>query len=125
VKIDVSHGIIKKIGGAFGFENEETEVFNGLAPVTRPQLKIAVYKPKEFEDVREIADALLARSAVLLHLENAGNDLARRMIDYMNGIGYAVSAKAEKITGDLIIYVPENAAVEKEPLRAVKSSKWF
>ena len=121
----MSHGIIKKIGGALGFEDEESGGFGGPSPVARPQMKITVYSPREFADVKAIAESLLEKSAVLIYFENVGSDLCRRIIDYMNGVGYALEAKVEKISDNLVIYAPENATVEKEPPRAAKSSKWF
>ncbi|MDR2006886.1 MAG: cell division protein SepF [Acidaminococcales bacterium] len=121
----MSHDIIKKIGGAFGFEDEENKRAGALAPVKRAQLRIIVYSPKEFGDVRAMAETLLEKAAVLIYFENIGNDLCRRIIDYMNGVGYALDARVEKISDHLVIYAPENAVIEKEIPRAAKSFKWF
>ncbi|MDR3348595.1 MAG: cell division protein SepF [Acidaminococcales bacterium] len=117
--------IIKKIGGALGFEDEENKRFGPLAPVKRTQLRIVVYSPKEFGDVRSMAESLLERAAVLICFENVDDDLCRRIIDYMNGVGYALDARVEKISNRLVIYAPENAAIEKEMPPPAKSFKWF
>jgi FtsZ-interacting cell division protein YlmF len=120
----MSYRLIRKIGDALGFE-EEGEEKKGLTPVGRQPFKIAVFAPLEFEDVKKIADALLARSAVLIHLNQAETSLRIRLVDYMNGLSYALDAQAEKISGEVVLYVPTSASVEMEAPRAVKSSRWF
>ena len=122
----MSNGIMKKFGSVLGFEDtEEYENLNGPVGVTRPQFKITVFTPREFDDLKQMADTLLARSAVLIHFDNVDTNLRRRIIDYMNGLGYALNAGVEKISESIVLYVPDNSIIEKEILIKTKSSKWF
>lgn len=122
----MSNGIMRKFGSVLGFEEaEEYENISGPVAVTRPQFKITVFTPKEFEDLKQIADALIARSAVLIYFDEADNHLRRRIIDYMNGLGYALNAQVEKISESIVLYSPDNSIIERDVLIKTKSSKWF
>ena len=122
----MSQGIIKKFGSVLGFDDsDDYENITGPVAVTRPQFKITVYTPKEFDDLKQMADSLLARSAVLIHFDKVDTNLRRRIIDYMNGLGYAVNAQVEKVSESIILYVPDNSTIEREVLIKAKSSKWF
>ncbi len=116
---------MKKFGSALGFdEADETENLQEVF-VSRQQFKISVYSPKSFNDLKVIADSLLARSAVLICLDSVDSELRRRSIDYMNGMGYAVNAQVEKISENVILYAPDNAFIEKQYTPTSKSNKWF
>lgn len=121
----MSQGIIKKFGSVLGFEESEEFEMTGPVPVSRPQFKISVFSPKEFDDLRQMADALLDRSAVLIHFDKVDVNLRRRIIDYMNGLTYALGANVEKVSDTIVLYVPENSQIEKDKMRATKSSRWF
>ena len=121
----MSQGIIKKFGSVLGFEESEDFEMTGPVPVSRPQFKISVYSPKEFDDLKQMADSLLERSAVLIHFDKVDSNLRRRIIDYMNGLTYAIGANVEKVADSIILYVPENSQIEKDKTRSSKSSRWF
>ncbi len=122
----MAQSIIKKFGSALGWEEEDAyENHNGPVLLTRPQFKLSVFTPRVFEDLKGLADALLDKSGVMISFEKVDVQLRRRMIDYMNGVGYATGAQVEKITENTIIYVPESACIEKEAMTAAKTRKWF
>ncbi len=126
----MAQGIIKKFGSALGWEDENSTGDEGgerSGPVllTRPQFKLALFTPREFSDLKDIADALLNKSGVVISFEKVDTNLRRRIIDYMNGAGYAVGAHVEKITEQSVIYTPENAVIENERPVTVRNKKWF
>ena len=122
----MGNGIISRFGNAFGLAREETSPgYYGPTAVNRPQLTIAVYSPASFDDVKLMSDALKEKRAVLVHFDRVDNALGRRIMDYMNGLGYALSARVEKVSEQIILYAPDNTAVEKEPSRTAKPSRWF
>ena len=122
----MSQGIIRKFGSVLGFDDsDDYESMMGPVAITRPQFKITVYTPKEFDDVKQLADSLMSRSAVLIHFDKVDSNMRRRIIDYMNGVGYAVNAQVEKVSESIILYVPDNSVIEKEVLIKTKSNRWF
>ncbi len=122
----MAQGIIKKFSNALGFEDStEYEDQRGPILLTRPQFRIMVYQPSEFDDLQKIANSLLDRAGVLIHFDRADAALRRRIIDYMNGVGYAIGAQVEKISDNIVFYAPEHAVIEKEEVFSSKSSKWF
>lgn len=104
----MSQGVKARFGN-FGGSNEQTP--SGPMPVNRPQFKMVVYNPKKFDDVQAIADTLIAKAGVLIYFENMDLHLKCRIVDYMNGLSYALNAQAEKVSDSIVLYVPENAVV--------------
>ena len=87
--------------------------------------KMIVHTPKNFDDVQVIADDLLKKSSVLIHFDAIDAQLKCRIFDYMNGFSYALEAQVEKISDDIILYVPQSAVVESETPTVIKGGKWF
>ena len=54
------------------------------------QLKVVLVKPDRFENASEIADQLKDKRTVVLNLESTNKDVARRLIDFLSGVAYAV-----------------------------------
>ena len=121
----MSNLLVKKFGSVLGLTNEDTAQ-GYLAPtaVNRPHLSIAVFSPRCFDDVKAMSDILKSNRAVLVHLDQVDSALSCRVIDYMNGVGYALNANAEKVSEKVILYAPAHASIEKAQV-ASRSSRWF
>ena len=51
------------------------------------QLKVVLVKPERFEAASEIADHLKEKRTVVVNLESTHKDIARRLIDFLSGVG--------------------------------------
>ena len=84
----------------------ENKVVNFSA---KSQVQMVVYKPATFgEEVRSIADELLQRHTVVLNLERADRDAARRIVDFLSGVAYANNGKLKPISSNIVIVTPFN-----------------
>ena len=50
---------------------------------TTTQLQVVLVKPEKFQDASAIADHLRDKRTVVLNLESANKDVARRMVDFL------------------------------------------
>ncbi len=73
------------------------------------QVQMVVFKPSSFgEEIRNIADELLKRHTVVLNLEKADKEAARRIVDFLSGVAYANNGKLKPIAANIVIVTPFN-----------------
>ena len=56
---------------------------------TTAQLQVVLAKPESFEEAKAVADNLNEKRTVVLNLESANRDVARRLVDFLSGVAYA------------------------------------
>ena len=61
------------------------------------QLQVVLVKPERFEDASTVADHLNAKRTVVLNLESANKDVARRILDFLSGVAYANDGQINKV----------------------------
>ncbi len=86
--------------------------------------KIDVYEPRDFEDAVEIVDCLRSRRPVIVNLEQADAELARKVFDFLSGALCAIDGKAERISKAIFLMAPNNVQIAnfKSTLESVKKS---
>jgi cell division inhibitor SepF len=77
---------------------------------TKPQLII----PKSFNDAQEVADAFRDSKPVIVNMQNAERDLARRLIDFSSGLCYGLGGQMEKVAKDVYLLTPDEVEVSDE-----------
>ena len=53
---------------------------------TTAQLQVVLAKPESFEEAKAVADNLNEKRTVVLNLESANRDVARRLVDFLSGV---------------------------------------
>ena len=83
------------------------------APRPKPvgALKMQMLRPTSFSESPKVADCLKAGQAVVLNLEDMEDSEARRMIDYVAGVLYAVDGKIERPAGRTFLLTPRGVSV--------------
>ncbi len=79
-------------------------------------LELKVVRPEGFESVTSIADHLLARRTVVLNLEDTNKEAARRLLDFLSGVAYAIDGTLKKVTAATFIITPNNVNVSGEDI---------
>lgn len=77
--------------------------------VSLPQPKkqeIVVLEPASFADAREIAEALRVKKCILLNMRKTDKELARRIVDFLSGISYAMEGNSQKVADNIFLFVP-------------------
>lgn len=104
-------------------ENSETDIpLSGADPMLKKnnkvvnihattQLSVVLVKPEKFENAAEIADHLRDRRTVVLNLEQTNKDVARRLVDFLSGVTYALDGKIKKVANSTFIITPYNVDI--------------
>lgn len=78
------------------------------------QQKVVVTEPKVYEDVQMLADNLKNRRPVIVNLEKADQELARRVVDFISGATYALNGSLQKVGSGIFLFVPSNMDISSE-----------
>lgn len=101
---------VKKEATRFGERrSNKTVQFN-----SGDNMRLYLAKPERFEDVTGIADQYCARKTIVLNLEKADRDLARRILDFMSGVAYAKNGDLRKAAINTFVIVPSDVDVSGE-----------
>lgn len=89
------------------------------------QLQVVICKPEVFESASEIADHLKDRKTVVLNLEYTNKDTARRLVDFMCGVAYAIGGKMKQIANNTFIVTPFNVGLMGDIIDELENSGAF
>lgn len=88
-------------------------------PVAKPEvaqsmLQMKVVRPKKLSEATEIADSLKAGQTIVLNLDDLSDVNARRMLDYVAGVIYAVNGKIERPSDRTFLLTPRGVSIDTE-----------
>ena len=89
---------------------------------TTTQLQVVLVKPEKFEDASNIANHLRDKRTVVLNLESANKDVARRLVDFLSGVVYALEGKIKKVAISTYIITPYNVDIIGDLIDELESS---
>ncbi len=78
---------------------------------TTTRLQVVLVKPDRFDNSPEIADHLREKRTVVLNLESANKEIARRVLDFLGGVAYAMDGKIQKVANCTYIITPYNVDI--------------
>lgn len=81
---------------------------------THDTLRVMVVTPAQFDDVVEYAKYLKNNMALIVNIEQTALELQRRIFDYLNGVSYILGLRVDKVSENVLIYVPANVEIAKE-----------
>lgn len=73
---------------------------------------VSVRQPLSFDDARLAADGLKDGRQQIVNLERTNQDLSERIIDFLNGVTYALNGFVEKISDRVYLFAPSNVVIE-------------
>ena len=74
-------------------------------------VRVVLFKPMDFQDVKVIADELVRTNTVVLNLEVTPKDVARRVLDFLSGAAYAKDGKVKRVSTNTYIIAPSNVSL--------------
>lgn len=112
------------------YEEENYEFKNVqpmVEPVSQPKpepapaastgaLKMKMIRPSGLGEATEIADSLKAGQTVVLNLDDVDDETAKRMIDYIAGVIYAINGKIERPSDRTFLLTPDGVSVDSSSL---------
>lgn len=73
---------------------------------------VSVRQPHSFEDARLAADGLKDGRQQIVNLEKTGPEMSERIIDFLNGVTYALNGFVEKVGDHVYLFAPSNTVIE-------------
>lgn len=91
----------------------------------KAMLQVVLAKPERFDDASAIADHLNEKRTVVLNLESANRDIARRLIDFLSGVAYANGGQLKRVANSTFIITPFNVSITGDLLEELENSGMF
>ena len=88
-------------------------------------MRLMVMKPERFEDAAGIADQMRQRCSIVLNLEDTPKEVARRLVDFISGVAYAMDGRIKRIAAGTYIVTPANVDLMGDELEALGSSEIY
>jgi len=76
--------------------------------------KLILSKPGGFPEVEDIAGYLKGRKPVVLNLENLDSTEARRTVDFLSGVVFALNGSSQKINGHIFVFAPAGVTLSAD-----------
>lgn len=84
------------------------------------QRKIMLFEPRVFSDAKQIGARLLEGQAAIINFERMENQQARRIVDFLSGVTYAIGGNLKRIGEQIFLCTPADFSVEGMLDEAVK-----
>jgi cell division inhibitor SepF len=76
--------------------------------------KVHLIAPRSFNDAQTIADRFKRDIPVIINLQSADTQLAKRLIDFASGLTYALDGGMQRIADKVFLLTPRNVEVSAE-----------
>ena len=96
-----------------------TETSNGRS---LNQNHVMLTTPKNFESAQEIADHMREGRAVLMNFEGTDYEIARRIVDFISGVAYALEGSIKKVGQGVFLCAPQGVEITYDVRSNFKSS---
>ena len=106
-------------------EREQDAGDNVVNIHTTARLQVVLAKPESFEEARAVADNLNEKRTVVLNLESANREVARRLVDFLSGVAYANGGQFKRVANSTFIITPYNVDVMGDLLDELENNGVF
>ena len=79
-----------------------------------------VVSPRSFTDAQDVADRFKGNQPVIVNLQGADRDLARRLIDFASGLCYGLGGQMERVADQVYLLTPSDVEVSDEERRRLQ-----
>jgi cell division inhibitor SepF len=85
--------------------------------------KMILLEPRAYSESQQIADHLKNRNSVVVNLKRVTADQAKRIIDFLSGVIYAIGGSMQKIGVGIYLCTPKNVNVQGKITEDTKETK--
>lgn len=108
------------------FRTQRTSVVRPLpTPNERPNVRVHLVEPKNFNDAQLIADKFKSDVPVILNLQRSDTELSKRLIDFSSGLTYALEGGIERVADKVFLLTPQNVEVSAEEKQRLLEKGFF
>jgi len=77
-------------------------------------VRVHLVVPRSFNDAQQVADKFKDGVPVILNLQGADAELAKRLIDFTSGLTYALNGGMQRVADKVFLLTPRNVEVSAE-----------
>ena len=94
-------------------DNEEAEEIRDVKSSNKEyKNKTILVEPRAFSEAQQIADYLKAKNQVVVNFKRVTSDVSKRIMDFLNGIVYAIDGTMQKLGPGIVICAPKGFEIE-------------
>ena len=93
-------------------DTEEIEVENIKTNIKEYTNKTILVEPRAFSEAFQVADYLKANNQVVVNFKRVTSDVSKRIMDFLNGIVYAIEGNMEKLGPGIVLCAPKGFEIE-------------
>lgn len=106
-----------KIPNLFPVEGEEendNQVETEITKTSNKEFKnkTILVEPRAFSEAQQIADYLKAKNQVVVNFKRVTSDVSKRIMDFLNGIIYAIDGTMQKLGPGIVLCAPKGFEIE-------------
>lgn len=90
------------------------QVVRSIEPARPARVEVHLVVPKNFNDAQQIADKFKVDVPVIINLQGADTELAKRLIDFCSGLTYALDGGMQRVGEKIFLLTPRNVEVSAE-----------
>jgi len=121
--------VLHRIGSFFSLREDEDDFYDDETEAPRRNVvafsrearrtgpEVALFAPRAFGDVSDVADALRSRHVAIVNLQGVDRALLQRIVDFVSGVAYTLDGKMQKLADAMYLVVPPGVAVNTQGLR--------
>jgi cell division inhibitor SepF len=87
--------------------------------------QVELVVPKSFNDAQKVADKLKSDVPVIINLQAADSDLAKRLIDFSSGLTYALDGTMQRVADRVFLLTPAHVTVSAEDKASLMERGFF
>ncbi len=84
---------------------------NVISLPSAKQQNIVIMEPMDLNEAREVADNLKCRKPIIVNLQKAEKEMARRIVDFISGVTYALEGNVQKVQEEIFLFTPSNISI--------------
>lgn len=73
--------------------------------------QVILFSPKSFDEAGELVNYMLRNLTVVMTLEGVPTDMARRLLDFLSGIAFAMQGKITPVSAKTYFITPQNVDI--------------
>jgi cell division inhibitor SepF len=96
-----------------------------IQAIPTKQVRMHMVEPKSFNDAEQIGQKFKADIPVIVNLQQADAELAKRLIDFSSGLTYGLEGGIQRVAEKVFLLSPHNVEVSAEDKRWLREKGFF
>jgi cell division inhibitor SepF len=92
---------------------------------TAPSNRLHLVHPSAFNDAQEVGDKFRENYSVIINLQSADPELARRLVDFASGLAYGLRGSMQPVADKVFLLTPPGVQVSAEERRRFLEERGF